>query len=103
MPDEVPVLAQRHPAWCHRLNLKVRSTLCQKRTPSSASETVSGIGAVTRPVDQWARVVEHGLRQMNTGSGGKTGGRDIRVVKAGTQDGGAEDWSRELEALVVEQ
>ena len=38
VPDEVPFLVQRHPARCHRLTLRVRNTLCQKRTPSSATE-----------------------------------------------------------------
>ena len=47
LPAEVPLLAQRHPAWCYRFPLcaeresvrSVRSLLCQKRTPSSATET----------------------------------------------------------------
>ena len=58
VPDEVPFLAQRCPAWCHRLNPRVRSALCQKRTPSSASETARVTGAVTWPVKPWDRAVE---------------------------------------------
>ena len=45
MPEDVPFLAQRHLACGHKLTPRVRSTVRQKRTPSSATET--GI----RPVD----------------------------------------------------
>ena len=46
VPDEVPFLAQRHPAWCHRLTLRARSTLCQKLTP----KLYSAIDTGNRPV-----------------------------------------------------
>ena len=89
----MPFLAQRRPVLCHRLNLRVRITLCQKRTPSSsAPETAHDTGAVTRPVEPWDRVVECLLQQRNRGSGGKTRGTG---AESGVAVGGAEDSSGE--------
>ena len=41
VPDDGPSLAHRHPAWCHRPTLSIRSPVqcqCQKSSPVSVSE-----------------------------------------------------------------